>query len=220
MSAVPQSRPQGYWRVPELLSDLGPEVLAKLESFYCELIRYNQKVNLIARKTELDADIAHFYDCIIGGKIVLDKSKAKEVYDVGSGNGLPGLVMAILDPNRQIVLVDPDTKKTDFLAFMGAQLGCKNVKVIRARLEEIPTGDITCGVSRGFAAITKVILLARHPTRVGGEFFHFKGSGWVTEVAQIPSQICTSWSPSLIKEYELPIISTRMAIICTKRIGS
>jgi len=215
-----ESRPQGYWRIPELLPDLGADILAKLESFYSELIRFNQKVNLVPRRTELETDVAHFYDCIVGGKIVLEISKAKSIYDLGSGNGLPGIVMAVMDPSRQMVLVDADAKKIDFLTYVANHLALKNVRVLKGRIDELPTGEMLCAVTRGFSVITKAILLARHPMRVGGEFYHFKGSGWVTEVAQIPSQICTSWQPSLTREYELPIINTRQALICTKRIGT
>src|SRR5690348_12324764 len=109
------SRPQGYWRVPSIVADLPPDVLARLEEFYLEVLRFNSRINLIPKRTEIEADIAHIVDCVVGSRIVLNASKAQTIFDICSGNGLPGIVMALLEPKRKYVLLDPDERKTEFL---------------------------------------------------------------------------------------------------------
>lgn len=219
MAEDKSSRPEGYWRVPQHVQNIDAASLSKLEAFYFELLRFNQKLNLISRKSELEADISQVLDCIVGGRIVLEATSSPSIYDVGSGNGLPGLVMAVLDPKRKLFLVDSDERKTEFLKLMVGRLGITNVTVIRGRFEEMKANTITCAVSRGFASITKALLLARQPFSTGGEYFHFKSTGWVREVAEIPSQMCSFWAPRLLKEYSLPVVTAKMAIVVTKKLG-
>jgi len=217
MGAAQSNRPQGYWRIPSIVSDLSPETLGKLESFYHEILRFNGRLNLITKRTEIDADISHILDCIVGGRIVLNGCSSSAVFDICSGNGLPGIVMALLDPKRKIFLIDPDERKTEFLKLAIGRLELTNTQVILGRAEDLEPNSVECGVSRGTTPITKSLLVARKAFKIGGEYFHFKTSSWVREVAQIPSQICSIWGPRLVQEYELPIVVSRMAIVGTKR---
>jgi 16S rRNA (guanine527-N7)-methyltransferase len=187
--------------------------------FYHELLRFNGRLGLISKRTEIDADISHILDCIVGGRIVLKGCAAQIVYDICSGNGLPGVVMALLDSKRKVFLLDPDERKTEFLKLVIGRLELKNAQVVRGRFEDLEPNSVECGVSRGNTPITKSLLVARKPFKIGGEYFHFKSSSWVREVAQIPSQICSIWGPRLVQEYELPVVVSRMAIVGTKRRG-
>lgn len=219
MAEQPIDRPAGFWRLPAHVSGLSPAAIGKLELFYSELIRFNRHVNLISKHTELDADISHFLDSVLGGQIVLKDSKADVIYDIGSGNGLPGLVMAVLDPKRKFILVESDQRKCEFLKSCASRLELSNVTVNPVRLESLPDNSIQAGVSRGFASISKSVLVSRKCFAKGGSYYHFKGSGWVREVAQIPSQLCSIWAPKLLEEYDLPILNVRMSIIVTKKLG-
>jgi len=174
---------------------------------------------LISRRSELDADVTHFADSIFGGQIVLAATQAKTIYDVGSGNGLPGLILALMAPERKFVLLDKDERKAEFLKLMAGRLELANVKIICGNFEDLPEGSVECAVSRGFASLSKALLFARRPMAPKSEYYHFKGSTWVREVAQIPSQICAFWTPKLVQEYELPITHARMAIVVTNRLG-
>lgn len=215
----PVDRPAGFWRLPSHAGDLPSTAITKMELFYAELIRFNRHVNLISKHTELDADIAHLLDSVLGGKIVLKDCKVDTIYDIGSGNGLPGLIMAIIDPKRKFVLVDSDQRKCEFLKSCVSRLELPNVTVTSARLESLPDDSIQAGVSRGFASTSKALLMSRKCFAKGSSYYHFKGSGWVREVAQIPSQLCSIWQPKLLEDYDLPVLNVRMSIIHTKKIG-
>lgn len=211
--------PQALWRVPQWFNHLSPQVLETLRLFHVELLHFNAKVNLIGRGTERDADEAHFADSIAGAEIVFKKSAAKTIYDIGSGNGLPGIAMAIMDPSRQIKLVEKDARKSEFMKQIIFRLKLANAEVLNVQLEQLPQGAIDCAVSRGFASISKALLLGNKAFHKDSQYFHLKTTTWSTEIAEIPSQLCAIWAPELAGEYTLPASQARRAVVMTKKIG-
>lgn len=214
-----EAKPEGYWRIPQLCPELGEEIIGKLSDFHSELLRFNKSISLIPKNSEREADILHIYDGVAGGRIVLRENQAKRIYDIGSGNGVPGIVMAIIAPERDFVLLEADRRKCDFLKAIVGKLGLKNVTVVLGKIEDLDEGSVECAVSRGFSSISKALLVSRKLFTVGAGYFHFKGSSWVREIAQIPSQICSFWIPRLVEEYQLPQMSSSMAVVLTKRTG-
>ena len=184
-----------------------------------ELLHFNAKVNLIGRGTERDADEAHFSDSIAGAEIVFKKSTAKVIYDIGSGNGLPGIAMAIMEPSRHIKLVEKDARKSEFMKQIIFRLKLPNAEVLNVQLEQIAQGTIDCAVSRGFASISKALLMGNKAFHKDSQYFHFKTTTWSNEIAEMPSQLCMIWTPELAGEYSLPVSQARRAVILTKKIG-
>ena len=205
------------WRVPEWFPTLSPNVLAQLKSYHGELLKFNARLNLISKNTERDADEQHFADCMRAVEIVLKQNVPGKVYDIGSGNGLPGLIFAIMDPTREYSLVESDSRKAEFLKHVADTLKLKNVKVVVARFESLKSLGITCAVSRGFANISKTVLTCNKLFDAGSKFYHLKGSGWSSEVAEIPSQLISVWSPELVGEYVLPVSQARRAVVGTQK---
>ncbi len=208
-----------HWRLQKWFPDLDEATLNKLRQFHTALLNTNKSMTLIPARSIIDSDAEHFADSIIGGRIVLSSTKAKEIFFIGSGNGFPAIVMAVLDPTRKIVLVEKEERRVDFLKMIINLLQLKNVSIFSGRFDELKEGSVEAAVSRDFANLSKTILLARKPCALGADFFHFKGESWITEVADIPSQICAYWNPKLIKEYSLPIPHDPLAIVVTKKIG-
>lgn len=205
------------WRLKTWFPDLTDTQENKLRGFQQELIRFNGRMNLISPRSERESDSVHFADSIIGGRLVLKNSGAEEVYDLGSGNGLPGLVMAILDSQRKFVLIDKDARKVEFIRHVSSQLGLKNVSAQQKRVEELAPGSISVAVSRAMAPISKALLMTRKSFDSGGAFFFFKGENWVKEIADIPTQLCGHWSPNLVDEYSLPDRASKLAIIMASK---
>lgn len=208
-----------YWRIATWFPEIDAPTLNKLRQFHTELLNTNKTLTLIPARSVMESDAEHFADSILGGRIILSSTKAKEIFAVGMGNGFPTIVMAILDPTRRFVLVEKEERRVDFLKMIINLLQLKNVSIFAGRFDELKEGTVEAAVSRDFANLSKTILLARKPCAVGADFFHFKGGSWLTEVADIPSQICAYWSPKLIKEYSLPIPHDPLAIVVTKKIG-
>jgi len=200
--------------------ELGAETLGALKAYNDELIKFNQTVNLIGVKTVPFADVIHFADCILASRIIFKNTTEKVIHDFGSGNGFPGLIMALLEPGRQFKLVEVDQRKAEFLKHMVSYLKLKNTEVLNQQVEAFPAGSIKTAVSRGFAPISKAILLSRKIFPVGGAYFHMKGEEWATEIAAIPTQLCSFWQPSLAGNYRLPVGEIQYAIVKTMKIGA
>jgi len=182
------------WRVDQWFPQLKESTLQKLHRYQEELIRYNTKLNLIGRQTERDSDEQHFADCISAGLLVLEhlEPDCSSICDLGSGNGLPGLVLGILSeelrPTLKVRLVDSDERKCEFLKQMGFSLPLPQVEVVNGRVEDLK--DVPAAITRGYASVSKVCLVCKDVFNVGGTIFHMKGSNWVREVGEMPSQLC------------------------------
>ena len=87
------------------------------------------------------------------------------VADVGSGAGLPGIPMAIAQPNAHFTLIEPMERRANWLSSVVADLGIKNVDVIRARAEEVSRTDFDIVTARAVAALDKLLKLLTPLTR-------------------------------------------------------
>ncbi len=208
-----------HWRIPDWFKDVDKATLEKLLLYHDELLKFNNTVNLIGVKTISAADQIHFADCMIGIKNLVPFLTTHEVYDLGSGNGFPGLVMAIMYPKIQVILVDSDQRKCEFLKHVIAKLSIQNAKVLNTQIEKLPENTIQFAMTRGLATVAKAVLLMRRPFKKGGAFFHFKGEEWFNEVSGLPTQLCAFWRPSLVTEYRLPLSEVNFALVKTEKIA-
>lgn len=205
------------WRIPEWFSDLSPRVLELAQAYHAELLKFNLKLNLISRNTERDADESHFADCLLAIRALAKVDLGSQVFDIGSGSGLPGLLLAITEPAREICLVESDGRKAEFLKHVAHTLALANVKVLNIRLETMAPYNVKVAISRGFASVSKTCLTCNKIFPVGARFYHLKGNNWSSEIAEIPSQLISVWSPELVGEYVLPVSQARRAVVCTAK---
>lgn len=178
-------------------------------------------MNLVSSKTLPHADVVHFADSVFASLIVQKKiNKNIGLYDIGSGNGFPGLVYSILFPDQKVVLVDTDERKCEFLKHVATTIGNGNVDVQNKNVETFPPNSIEQAICRGFAPLSRILLIMRKTVKPGGQIFHLKGEEWGIEVSQIPIQLCSSWQPLLEGEYRLPVIDTKLHVIRTERLSN
>ena len=111
------------------------------------------------------------------------------VGDVGSGAGLPGLVLAAARPDVHLVLIEPMERRVDWLIHEAKELGLTNVTVVRARAEEAkleqPLDQVT---ARAVTALSKLIPATAPLLKSGGEMIFMKG-GRVTEEVEAASKV-------------------------------
>ena len=169
-----------------------------------ELIRFNRSISLVSAGTIDKVDFAHFADCILGWQTIKKEFRGTSVCDIGSGNGFPGLVIAIMEPKMSVTLIDSDTRKAEFLKHVVTVCGLSNVKVRMMRLELIEPNSIENAVLRGFSNIPKSLLGLRKVMTPRGRIFHFKGPEWPTEIAAMPQQLCSTWNNVHMGDYTLP----------------
>ena len=113
---------------------------------------------------------------VINSALVASVLRPGRVGDIGSGAGLPGLVLAIARPDVHMLLIEPMERRVDWLNEEVDALGLDNVEVIRARAEDVrldqPLDQVT---ARAVSALSKLLPLTAPLLRAGGEFVFMKG---------------------------------------------
>ena len=112
------------------------------------------------------------------------------VGDIGSGAGLPGLVLAIARPDVELVLIEPMERRVAWLNEQVAALGLRNVSVVRARAEEWDgRGTLDAATARAVSALRTLIPLTAPLVRDGGELVLLKGANAPAEIDAAAKQI-------------------------------
>jgi 16S rRNA (guanine527-N7)-methyltransferase len=106
------------------------------------------------------------------------------VADVGSGAGLPGIPMAIAAPETDFVLIEPMDRRASWLQEVVDELGLENVEVVRARAEEVETGQFEVVTARAVAALDKLLRLCVPLLKPGGRVIALKGSKAPEEILE------------------------------------
>ena len=113
-----------------------------------------------------------------------------DVCDIGSGAGLPGLVLAIRRPDLRVTLVEPLLRRTTFLAEVVERLGLDNVEVRRGRAEELHgSAEFSVVTSRAVAPLPRLLAWSMPLVRQGGALVAMKGSSAADEVAAARSDL-------------------------------
>lgn len=156
---------------------LTEEMLKKFSIYADFLLKYNEHTNLTAIKTKEEVYLKHFFDSLTLVKIMEEKNK--EILDVGTGAGFPGLVLAIIFPKLQVTLLDSNNKKITFLKECTEKLNLTNVKIINSRAEDFTKNNrekFDYVTSRAVAEL-RILLELNIPTlKVGGSFLAMKGN--------------------------------------------
>lgn len=133
-----------------------------------ELQRWGKAINLTAIKKPDEIIIKHFVDSM---SIVPLLKTGEKILDVGSGAGMPGLVIAILRDDLHVTSIDAVDKKARFQRHIARLLGLANVEVLHGRVEQLAEdvgADFDCVTSRAFSDLTRFAQLAGGLVRVGG----------------------------------------------------
>ncbi len=219
MSQLNEKDQSPNWRVRAWFPELEEKSQEQLFKYFTELQKFNKVVNLISSRTLVHSDAIHFADSIIASMIVSKKvNKSVYLYDLGSGNGFPGLVYSILYPNQKMILMDSDERKCQFLKHIKDLLNLPNVTVQTKKIDTLPSNTIEQAICRGFAPLPKALLMLRKSVKKGGIVYHMKSEEWALEVSQIPTQLCSIWQPALESEYKLPIGDIKMFVVKTTKL--
>lgn len=124
----------------------------------------------------------HLMNCAVLGEAIPERTS---VMDIGSGAGLPGLVLAIVRPDLSITLLEPLLRRTTFLSECVTMLGLDNVEVRRGRAEEV-VKDYAVDVvtARAVAPLERLVRWALPLLRPGGELLALKGERAATELKE------------------------------------
>ena len=161
------------------------ETFLRLKEYEKLLFKWNAKINLVSRST-----LDNFWN-----RHVLDSAqflssvgeKAGKWVDLGSGGGLPGLVVAILsveiEPVNNLFLVEADVRKAVFLKTVCRELGLK-VEVYNNRIEELPSMSANIVSARALAPLKTLCLYAKNHLEKDGVAVFAKGENWKAELVE------------------------------------
>ncbi len=140
---------------------------------YLDLLQqWNKTYNLTAIDDLEDMVVQHILD----SAVVLPYIDGKRLIDVGSGGGLPGLVLALLRPELSVTLLDAVAKKTRFLNHVKRRLNLPHVTVIHSRVENyVPVEKFDVVISRAFAEVNRFLNWTEHLGHEDTRFLAMKG---------------------------------------------
>ncbi len=149
-----------YHRTLDLLSDRG---LAEIDRWLAEAEAYAEVIERVAPE----------------GRVVLD---------LGSGAGLPGVVLAVRLPERRIVLTERRRKRATFLTMVVGQLGLTNAEVAQGDVRELHGVEADVVVAQAVADLATVVDLTAHLRTPEAVVVSRKGPGWRDEVAAVAAE--------------------------------
>ena len=161
--------------------DLDEVQVSKLMQYLELIIKWNKTVNLSAICHLEEGVKKHLLDSLS----VMPYITNEPLLDVGSGAGLPGIVISIMKPELRVTVLDTVGKKCRFMQFAKTNLGLKNLTVVHQRVEDYIVkqcfGQIT---SRAFAEVDKTISLTQHLLCDNGHYLLMKGNHFENEVLE------------------------------------
>jgi 16S rRNA (guanine527-N7)-methyltransferase len=167
---------------------LSREQMEQFERYANDLLYWNDKVNLISRR---DTDqiwlrhILHSVSIAFTGEL----PKSGKVLDIGTGGGLPGIPLKILNPKFDMTLLDSIAKKVQTVGMMAGHIAKHGLRAIRERAEELPNdprlkGPYDLVVSRATAPLVDLMKWTRPVLKSGGKLLTLKGGALSEEIRQ------------------------------------
>lgn len=169
--------------------DVNDEAQEKLLVYLQLMAKWNRVYNLTALRSPQEWVTHHLLDSLS----VLPHIRGPVVADVGSGAGLPGLVLAIVRPDWRVVSVEAVDKKAAFQRQVAAELALANVRVEGRRVEELvlESGADTVA-SRAFSSLADFVNLTRHLLKPDGRWTAMKGKKPMEEIVALPPDAVVS----------------------------
>ena len=161
--------------------NLTQEQMSKFEKYLELLLEWNDKFNLTAITDKNDIEEKHFLDSL--ELIKFFDLKNKNLLDVGSGAGFPGVPLAIAEPTLKVTLLEANGKKVSFLKEISKELNLNNVVVIQGRSEELKDREhYDIVTARAVKELNILLEIAFHQVKVGGTFIAYKGPNIKEEI--------------------------------------
>ena len=212
----------------ELGIDLTPAQVGLFETYYHQLIEWNQKINLTRITGYEEVQARHFLDSLTLVPVLREEFPSSDdtplrVIDIGAGAGLPGLPLKIALPELELVLIESTAKKVMFLRHLVDVLGLDGVEVKLGRAEELAhqsnlRESFDLCLARAVAALPTLVELALPFVRLGGFFVAHKSTAIDDELAASANALrILGGNVKQVREVQLnSIVSPRVLVIIEK----
>lgn len=189
--------------------NIDQSALERLQQYLEQLARWNRTYNLTAIRDPEAMRVQHVVDSLsilpVLDRIFQDMQQPQvfRVMDVGSGGGLPGVVIAVLRPEWQVSCVDAVAKKTTFIRQVASVLRLSNLQACHARVEELDVPQCQVVVSRAFASLVDFANLAGKHVAPEGVLLAMKGRQPDEELHEL-AQSGLAWQVTHIEPLLVP----------------
>lgn len=181
-----------------------------LSHYLCLMRKWNDTYNLTAITDPKKMVIYHLLDSLAISPYIMGES----IIDVGSGAGLPGIPLAIVFPDKQVTLLDSNSKKTRFLNQVKLELNLKRVEVVHNRAENYqPLHCFDVVVTRAFSSIHAMLLATKHLCCEDGKFLAMKGVYPAEELSALPDGFVVE----SVHRLNIPDLDAERHLICIKK---
>jgi len=174
--------------------DASAAQVSKLKQYVDLLHRWNKTYNLTSIRDPREMIPVHIFDSLAVASYI----EGDNCLDVGSGGGLPGIPLAIMQPQRQFTLLDTNGKKTRFMQQAVIELGLDNVNVLQTRVEahkfDILFDTI---ISRAFASVVKFVKTSSQHLAKNGQILAMKGQYPEDELVLLPTEFKVKYAKTL-----------------------
>ena len=199
----------------KLTISLSTRQIDKLLDYLALLVKWNSVYNLTSVRDPQQMVIQHLLDAM---SALFAFKGAKKVLDVGTGGGLPGIVIAIwameAEPEMQVHLIDTVKKKTAFLTQVKAELGLEQVTVHSGHVEKLVsenTFDVI--TSRAFAELIDFVNLSGHLLEQDGSMIALKGKMPEEEIQRLP----LAWRVEKVESLSVPGMQADRHLVWIKK---
>lgn len=171
---------------------LTPRQRQQVLEYMALLARWNRTYNLIADHGGDAILRLHVLDCLAAVPPLrqqLAGRTAPRILDVGSGSGLPGVVVAISNPDHDVTCVDRVGKKTAFVQHAAGVLGLPNLRALNGRVEAMPPSLHDAVICRAFASLKGLVEVTLHVISPSGVWMAMKGRTPTAEIADLPAGV-------------------------------
>ena len=158
--------------------ELDEQFFNYVERYKEHLKKWNKIHNLTGAKNDELID-KFIYDAVYPVSFL---PKVKNILDIGTGAGFPGMILAFALPETEVILCEPLQKRASFLQFIKADLGLKNVTVANCRVEELEPRPIELVTSRAVTDTKMLMQLSRPFVHKGSRLLFYKGEKVFDEV--------------------------------------
>lgn len=143
-----------------------------------ELLRWNRKTNLTAITDSGDLAIKHFLDAVIPTRFI--PANSKNLLDIGTGAGFPGLPLKVMNPSLACTLIDASRKKISFVSHIARNIGLTGVETIHIRAEDLALKDnyrhcFDVIVSRALSSLASVVRISLPLLSNRGRIIAYRG---------------------------------------------
>lgn len=156
------------------------EVADKLEQYLALITKWNKVTNLTSIDNPEQMVLVHLLDSLS----IQPYLSGPRILDVGSGAGLPGIPLALINEDKDFILLDSNGKKTRFMLQVTIELGIKNIEVVQSRAQDFQ-GEFDHVVCRAFTGTDDFVKACSHLLAPGGSLLAMKGPA-ESEVTPLP----------------------------------